>query len=263
MINLEQVSEGVAMMTLNNPSMLNPLSLEMANAIEASSLSVSERFPSLRVLIITGAGRAFSSGGSFKYLEERVNTKSSMENAHELYHFYCKFMKLRNRLEDVAIIAAVNGPAVGGGLGLSLACDIRLASKQAYFAANFCQLGIASGAGSSFVLPQIVGHQFATYMLLTGERVPAEVALQHGLVLEVLENQQALLERSKNLAASIARGSSTSIRLILESLRNQTASHIEEALLRDAHDQAISFSGPDILEGIQAAKEHRKPQFKH
>ena len=98
-------------------------------------------------------------------------------------------------------------------------------------------------------------------MLLTGEKVLAEKAKEMGLVLEVSDTREILLERSIALAQKIAAASPTSIRLILESLRSHHSAQIEDALLRDAHDQAISFAAPDILEGIAAAKEHRKPDF--
>ena len=261
LVVLEEVSEGVGLMTLNNPAQLNPLSVEMADAIQATVRSIPKAHPTMRALVLTGAGRAFSAGGSFSFLQERVECGSVLDNAETLFEFYSKFLSVRTELPNVVTIGAINGPAVGGGLGLALACDLRLAMKDTYFSANFSQLGIASGAGASYLLPQIVGHQFAAYMLLTGQKVPADKAKEVGLVLEVSETTPELVHRSLEIAKQIAAVSPISLQLILESLRLHHSSHIEDALQRDSHDQAISFAGPDIVEGIAAAKEHRPPRF--
>eukprot|EP00999_Lentomonas_sp_LEN2_P000093 NODE_1090_length_1018_cov_76.150393_g1045_i0.p1 GENE.NODE_1090_length_1018_cov_76.150393_g1045_i0~~NODE_1090_length_1018_cov_76.150393_g1045_i0.p1 ORF type:complete len:206 (-),score=33.13 NODE_1090_length_1018_cov_76.150393_g1045_i0:340-957(-) len=137
---------GVATMTLNNESRLNALDETMGQAIRAAieQLNTEEK---LRVVVLTGAGKHFSAGGDFKFIQDRMNTEEPLSNVLTMKKFYSKFLSVRDL--HVPVIAAINGSAVGGGLALALACDLRLTVDSSKLGLNFSRLGVAPGLGSS------------------------------------------------------------------------------------------------------------------
>uniref|UniRef100_A0A383WDH6 Uncharacterized protein n=1 Tax=Tetradesmus obliquus TaxID=3088 RepID=A0A383WDH6_TETOB len=253
-----QQDTGVRVLHLNNPDSLNSLTNDMA-AEFTSELELLRADSAMRALIVTGQGRAFSAGGDFSFIEERM-AASVQDNYQVLHSFYSTFLALRSL--PVATIAAINGPAVGGGLGFALACDMRLASTTAKLSANFVKLGITPGMGSTCMLPAATSHQVACRLLLTGDLISAQEAKELGLLLEVHPPEQ-LLPAAHDLARRIAAAAPAAVTATLQMLRLQLPQHVlQEAARLEAKEQAVFFKRDDIKEGLAAVKEKRQPRFK-
>ncbi len=167
----------LAMVTINDPERRNAVTLEMSNALEATVLAA-EANPEVHALIVTGAGSAFCAGADLTVLADATEKN--------LRRIYAGFLAVADC--TLPTIAAVNGPAIGAGLNLALAADVRIASPQALFDARFQKLGIHPGGGSTWMLHRAVGPQVARAMLLLGKALDAEAAVHHGLVLEVVDD---------------------------------------------------------------------------
>ena len=162
-------------------------------------------------------------------------------------------------------ICAVNGAAIGAGLGVALACDMRVAAKKAKLGLTFVGLGIHPGMGTTHFLPQIAGPETASRLLLSGDLVSGEQALQLGVVSEVAEDGAEALEKAMAMAQRIAKGAPLAVSSCLATLRDQTDggtdSYLQAALLREATAQAICYASNDFKEGVQAVAQKRDPAF--
>ncbi len=246
----------VAVLTLNHPAKLNmltvPMAEDFAKAIDALDYS------STNVLVVTGAGKAFSAGGDLDFLRKRA-ADTGMANSIKMRAFYQGFIgKLRT--VPVPVIAAINGPAIGAGLAFALGADLRLAAKSARLGVTFVGLGLHPGMGSTFTLPKLVGPQVAARMLLTGETVTGTEAAAMGMVLEATEDG-ATLGRALELADRMAGQAPVAVRACTRSLRMQFDEGFDRALWREADAQSYSYSTADIREGISAVEAKRKPTF--
>ncbi|KAI9335242.1 enoyl-CoA hydratase [Obelidium mucronatum] len=215
-----------------------------------------------------GAGKkpkppAFSAGGDLKFLRDRTQDQPH-RNAEIMRKFYSRFLAIRD--VPFPTIAAINGHAVGAGACISLACDLRLmANSGAKIGFNFVKLGLTPGMGGSFMLPNLIGHQAASRLLLTGDLVTAQEAKDLGLVLSIHEPQTLFLE-SLNLARRIAAASPVAVRGVVKTLRNgfqAQSGGMEAALWREADTQAICYKSADMTEGLDAISEGRDPLFPH
>ena len=175
---------GVLTLTLNRPEVLNAFNRVMTSELQAA-LREAERDPEVRCLVLTGAGRAFSAGEDLKSRQEG-GEKSFIESLRQRYNPIID--KLRHM--EKPVIAAVNGVAAGAGLGLALACDLRIASDQARFGQVFVKVGLAPDSGTSLLLLQLVGLGKALEMTFFGDLVPADEALRIGLVNRVVPHEQ-------------------------------------------------------------------------
>lgn len=161
---LLDVKSGVATLTFNRPDALNAMTIPMGELFEDLVFQLGKR-EDVHAVVLTGSGRAFSAGGDLEYLLERPNVKPFV-NTTMMKRFYDRFLSIRTL--PVPIIAALNGPAIGAGLCIALACDIRVASTDAKLGLTFASLGLHPGMGASFFLPTIVNPDIATRMLVTG-----------------------------------------------------------------------------------------------
>lgn len=169
-------------------------------------------------------------------------------------------------------IAALNGHAVGAGLCLALACDMRIASSNARLGLNFTKIGITPGMLGSLTLPSIIGIQAATKMILTGGLISAKEALTNGMVLEVVEEikgsikttseMSSVISSAFNLAQTISESSPVAVRASIKMLRNQIDGNMETALTKEAYAQALCFTLPDLHEGLDAVIDKRMANFK-
>lgn len=257
-LQADGTDSGVRIMHLNKPDTLNSLTVTMAGDFEAAlrQLQVDK---AARALIITGVGdRAFSAGGDFEFIQQRMES-TVQDNAQALEGFYKTFLALRKL--PIASIAAINGAAVGGGMGLAAAADIRLAADNARLGYNFVKLGLSPGMASTALLPSITNHQVACRLLLTGDLISAQEAKSLGLVLDVVDPEQ-LLPAAKELARRIAAASPAAVAATLSMLRQALPwEQLEAAAKEEAQRQAALFLGPDIKEGLEAVKEKRQPSF--
>lgn len=236
--------EGWGELLFNDPARLNAMGEAMA--AEFRSLYARLRVETPRCLILTGAGRAFSAGGDLDMLEAKRRV-SVEENRRLMLEFYASFLDLL-RLE-IPLIAAIHGHAVGAGMVLACACDIRLAEPDARLGFPFARLGLHPGMGATWFVPRA-----AAEMLLTGRMVDAEEGLRLGLLTRIAS---PVLEEARAVAAGVVAGGPEAVRATLRSLRHPPAS-LQEALEREAHEQALSYARPEFAEGLRAALEKRR-----
>ncbi|MFC6696756.1 enoyl-CoA hydratase/isomerase family protein [Nocardioides daphniae] len=255
-LRLERPSDGVVLLTLDNPDQRNAMSDEMtASWVRAVDQLAGDR--SVRAVVVTGEGSAFTSGGQLDWLASEPD--ASVDALRDrMLPFYRAWLSIR-RLE-VPTIAAVNGPAIGAGLCLALACDMRFAVEGAKMGVPFTQLGLHPGMAGTFLLPEVVGHAAARDLFLTGRIVQGDEALRLGLVSRVLP-REGFLDEALAVAADIAARAPIASRLTTLALRDGGHASIERALQWEAMAQPITLATEDLQEGIRAAKEKRAPRF--
>jgi len=252
---LERPADGVALITLDNPGQRNAMSDEMTVSWVAAvdELAADQ---TVRAVVVTGAGGAFSSGGNLAWLASEPNADVDSLRSRML-PFYRSWLSIR-RLE-VPTIAAINGPAIGAGLCLALACDLRYAAAGARMAVPFVKLGLHPGMAGTYLLPDVVGEAVARDLLLTGRMVEAPEAASIGLVSRVFD-PEGFLDAVIEVAAGIAATAPVASRLTTRALR-QRHSDIESALQWEALAQPVTLATEDLQEGLRAAAEKRSPTF--
>jgi 2-(1,2-epoxy-1,2-dihydrophenyl)acetyl-CoA isomerase len=260
-LNLETVEltrEGsVAWVTMNRPDALNAWTQQLGRDMIAALDEVADD-PELRTAVITGAGRAFSSGADLKsggVLGEN-GRPDVLTPLREVYNP----LILRVRTLPKPVIAAVNGPAVGIGCSLALAADLILAARSAYFLLAFVNIGLGLDGGASHSLVARAGHARAFEMAYLGERVPAEAAGRWNLVNEVLDDD-ALIERTRELANRLATGPPGSYAAIKRTINDRAYAGFEELLDLEAVEQQQRAESQDFLEGVMAFMQKRPPKF--
>jgi enoyl-CoA hydratase len=249
-----ETGDGVAVVSLNRPEALNAFDVEQLDRLGAALHALGEDH-SVRAAILTGAGeRAFSAGADIRAMAEMTNS--------DAIAFARKGHAAANALALLPqpVIAAVNGYAFGGGCELAIACDIRIASKNARFAQPEVSLGIPPGWGGSQRLPQLVGPGFAAEMIYTGRHVDADEALRTGLV-NAVHPMDELMPAAREMAARIARNSPlavrTSKRLIAQAFSGDPAA----GLASEIAAFGAAFATQDQREGMRAFLEKREAAF--
>lgn len=241
---------------LNNPDQLNAMTPEMGDAIAAIVPQLNAN-RELRVVLITGAGRAFSAGGNLQFILDHT-VKGLEQNKKEMIGFYSKFLQLRNI--EVPTIAVLNGHAIGAGLLISLACDLRYAVQDAKLAVNFAKIGLSSGMGGLYWLTTLAGPAVAAELMFTGKNLSAEEACRLGLlngVFPAAELEKKVLE----IAQQIAANAPLALKIIKKGVQLAVTSTLEEVFDYESGGQAKSFATEDLKEGIQAIQEKREPKF--
>jgi enoyl-CoA hydratase/carnithine racemase len=252
----------VVTLTMNRPDIRNALS--GTDAIE-EFVDVCDRITrdlSVRAVILTGAGPAFSSGGNVKTMRENAG-KNAGEPAKIRYKYRNGIQRIPLALYDLEVptIAAVNGPAIGAGNDLACMCDIRIASEQAVFAESFVRLGIIPGDGGAWLLPRAVGMSKASEMAFTGEAIDAGEALSCGLVSRVVPAEQ-LLPTANEIARKIAANPGHALRLTKRLLRESQHTRLETLLEMSAGFQALAHHTHQHEEAVTAFLEKRTPVFR-
>jgi len=246
--------------TMNHPATRNALTGNTAIDEIVAAASAASTDPSVRAIILTGAGPVFSSGGNVKDMA-RFAQPGLDANAirNEYRHGIQRIPKAMWAL-DVPIIAAVNGPAMGAGLDLACMCDIRIASDNATFAESFVRVGIVPGDGGAWLLPRAVGAAKAAEMAFTGDPISAAEALACGLVSKVVA-ADALLVEAQALAARIARNPAGVLRMTKRLLREGVHNTLESVLETSAAYQSLAHLSADHHEAVRAFIEKRPPKF--
>lgn len=252
-----EIADGVATVTLNRPEKLNPLDWATIRELNVT-LGEFEGDPAIRVVIVTGAGRAFSAGGDLGgYLE-------LYRNSADFARYLRDFHDLCRAIEGSAkpFVAAVNGVAVAGGLELILACDLVLASEDARIGDGHLNYAQLPGAGGSQRLPRAVGALRAKQLILTGELLSAAAAERIGLVGKVVP-AAALMAEARALAESLMEKSATALKgakhLVNAGLRADLAAGLE---LEMAYVHNYATQEPDAMEGLAAFAEDREPRYR-
>ncbi len=256
-LRLDRPSDGVAVLTLDNPDQRNAMSDAMTAAwADAVDELAADR--DVRAVVVTGAGSAFCSGGNTSWIASEPDATVD-ELRERMLPFYRTWLSIR-RLE-VPTIAAVNGPAIGAGLCLALACDLRYAARGARLGAPFVRLGMHAGMGATWLLPDVVGAAHARDLLLTGRVVDADEALGLGLVSRVLD-PETFLDEVLEVAAGVAASAPIATRLTKLALTGGGHADLETCLQWEALAQPVTLATEDLQEGIRAAHEKRAPVFR-
>jgi enoyl-CoA hydratase/carnithine racemase len=256
-LRLERPAEGVALLRLDNPGMRNAMSDEMtASWVAAIDALAADR--TVRAVVVTGEGSAFCSGGNTSWIASEPDASVDHLRSRML-PFYRAWLSIR-RLE-VPTIAAVNGHAIGAGLCLALACDIRYAASGAKLGLPFNKLGMHAGMAGTWLLPNVVGPAHARDLLLTGRVVEADEALRLGLVSRVID-PGSFLGEVLDTAAGIAATAPIAARLTKVALADGGHADFESALQWEALAQPMTLATADLQEGIAAAQQKRAPQFR-
>lgn len=257
-IIIDRPAPGVAMITLNRPDRGNGVVPEMARDL-LEALTALEADKSVRVLVLTGAGKQFCAGADLvefqKYLAEDQSRQQEPYNARVLWPVTQRLVSCR-----LPVIAAINGGATAGGLDLALACDIRIASTKAKMGETYIKLGLNPGNGGTYFLPRLIGSGLAAELALTGDLVDAERALTIGLV-NSIALPEALISEAVALAARIAERPRLAIEATKQQLRQSW--HMDLAGSMNASFWAVaalSYS-EDLREGVAAALEKREPSY--
>jgi enoyl-CoA hydratase/carnithine racemase len=255
-LRLDRHPGGVAVLTLDNPDQRNAMSDRMtASWVAAVDELAGDR--ELRAVVVTGEGSAFCSGGDTGWIASEPGAEVDHLRS-RMIAFYRAWLSIR-RLE-VPTIAAVNGPAIGAGLCLALACDLRYAVPGARLGAPFVRLGMHAGMAATYLLPKVVGDAHARDLLLTGRTVEADEALRLGLVSRVL-SADGFMEEVLATAGTIASTAPIASRLTTVALRAGGHDDFETALQWEALAQPVTLATADLQEGIAAASQNRAPRF--
>ena len=262
LVQLERDAD-VATLRFHDPERRNAMTQAMGEAF-AQRVAELRDDPSLRAVILTGAGRAFSAGGDLGMIGNRADEGAAAPGRARtairdtMRGFYGLFLSVRDL--PCPTIAAINGHAVGAGLCVALACDLRVVSREARLGLNFAKLGLHPGMGATWTLPRLVGGPRAAELLFTARLIDGAEAAALGLVNRCVEPDQ-VLPVARALAQEIAGCAPLAVRGIKRALARSAQSSLEDQLGFEAGEQAVCFESRDVREGLAAARERREPRF--
>src|SRR5438132_1567948 len=248
----------VATITLNRPERLNALTFEVYTQLRDTFRALDSE-PGVRAIVITGAGRAFCSGGDVEDIIGALLGRD-LKTLQDFTRLTCDLILAMRRCRR-PIVGALNGTVAGAGAVIAAACDIRIAAESAKIAFLFTKVGL-SGAdmGAAWLLPRIVGYGHATEMLLTGDFVDAKRAHEIGLYNRVVPQAQVLVE-ARAVAEKLARGPSAALGVTKQALEAEAALDFEAALAYEAEVQAQLMQAPNFREAHDAFRAKRDPKF--
>jgi 2-(1,2-epoxy-1,2-dihydrophenyl)acetyl-CoA isomerase len=245
----------VAILKLDHPEVMNAVSIDMLGGLGEALDEVDDK---VRCLVVTGAGRAFCTGAN---LQGRNNAKPGKSNAGAALEtaFHPFLRRLRNL--HCPIVTSVNGPAAGAGMSFALMGDMILCARSAYFLQAFRRIGLVPDCGSTWLLPRLIGKARSVELSLMGERLPAEKALEWGLVNRV-HDDAALMEETMKLAHELANGPTIALSLIRKLYWESPENSFEDQLNLEFESQRIAGAAEDFKEGVTAFLEKRPAKFK-
>ncbi|MDA0789782.1 MAG: enoyl-CoA hydratase/isomerase [Proteobacteria bacterium] len=255
-IELDQVGN-VAVLKFNAPAVLNAISIDMVGELSHAVRSIAAG--DARCLLLTGVGRGFCAGANLQGRGES-GSGSAMATAGSALesHYHPLINQLRNL--DIPMVTAVNGPAVGVGMSFAIMADLVVAARSAYFMQAFARIGLVPDGGSTYYLPRMIGWNRALELSLLAERLPAQQALEWGLVNRVVEDEELMTE-AMALAERLANGPK-SLGLIRRLYWESPNNSFEEQLQLEANLQAAAGATEDNREGVRAFLEKRDAEFK-
>lgn len=255
---LYDLQGGVAKITMNKPDHLNPLGVDVVAEL-GSAFDAAEKDDLIRAVILTGSGRGFSSGANLTAIDGGETDLNEVDVAKSLEDSYNPLIRKMRRMEK-PVIAAVNGVAVGAGLGLALACDMVIAGRSALFSLIFTKIGLMPDAGGTFFVARKVGIARAMGMALTAEQIPAKKAEDWGLIWKCVEDE-ALMAEAQILAEQFASGPTRAYGMIKKSMYAGLANSLDEQLDLEAVYQGWLGKTHDFKEGVAAFVEKRPAKF--
>jgi 2-(1,2-epoxy-1,2-dihydrophenyl)acetyl-CoA isomerase len=249
----------VAILKLDHPEVMNAVSMDMLGGLADALDEIDDRRGEVRCLVISGAGRAFCAGANLQGRNNakpggRTNAGAALETA---YHPFLR--RLRNL--HCPIVTSVNGAAAGAGMSFALMGDMILCARSAYFLQAFRRIGLVPDCGSTWLLPRLIGKARSVELSLMGERLPAEKALEWGLVNRVYDDA-ALMEETMKLAHELANGPTVALSLIRKMYWDSPDNSFEDQLNLEFESQRIAGAAEDFKEGVTAFLEKRPAKFK-
>ena len=254
---LENTANGVTLLVMNRPEKLNALNGELATALNQAFDRIGKD-SNVRVVVISGAGRAFCAGGDLEIIGKGRKARDVKQLEPILRAGSGAVFRMR--MIPQPIIAAVNGAAAGAGMNIALAADLRIVADQAVFGQNFAKVGLFPDYGGTYFLPQLVGPSKAAELFYTGDMIDAQTALKLGLVNRIVPAAQLEAE-VKAFAARLAAGPAIAMRAVKQTLFGSEKDPLNRALEAEVQHQMRCFASEDSLEGIQAFLEKRAPKF--
>ena len=248
--------DGLAIITLNQPETLNALSEELKADLLTAIREISKPSSTVRALMITATGRAFSVGAALNNSAFSDSDRDLGENLIATYHPILLELAALN----IPVISVVNGIAAGAGMSIALSADIVIAAKSAYFLQAFVNIGLVPDAGSTYLLPRLIGDARARAMMMLGERLPAEKAEEWGLILEAVEGER-LMERGMELATKLAKGPTLALGSIRQLAQQSLQNSYPEQLQMEAMMQRKAGRSDDCVEGVMAFLQKRTADF--
>ena len=249
-----EAADGIATITLDRPDALNAFDRTMKHEL-LEAILMAGRDKAVRVVILTGAGRAFSAGQDLRERQEPAAAPLSSVLRDE----YNPLILAMRRLEK-PIVGAINGIAAGAGASVALACDLRVAADGATFMLAFGRLGLVPDSGATWFLPRLVGPAIAAELALTGEPLTAEDALRRGVVNRVVP-ADSLMDEARALATRLAAGAPRALALTKRAMARSLEVGLEDALAQEASLQGVAGATSDHAEGLAAFLEKRPPRF--
>jgi 2-(1,2-epoxy-1,2-dihydrophenyl)acetyl-CoA isomerase len=255
---LEERKGNVAVIRLNRPDKLNALNIELGRVLVHALLHASQD-NSVRAVVLTGAGRGFCAGGDLDLLLDlrKRNASDELKVLLEAGKEICLSIATMTK----PVIAAVNGPAAGGGMNLALAADMRIASALASFSESFARVGLYPDFGGTYFLPRIVGPALAAELFYTAETLSAEDALRLGIVNRVFPGDK-FQEETQKIVDVLAGAPTVALRDVKRTIVADDKKTLESKLDEEIRLQIHCFQSEDCLEGLNAFFEKRKPNFK-
>ena len=253
-VGYDLAADGVLTLTLDRPAALNAFNRQMKDELLAA-IREAARNPDVRVVVLTGSGRAFCAGQDLK--EPRSDDAADL--GAELRARYNPLILAMRRL-DKPIIGAINGVAAGAGCSLALACDVRVASESASFIQSFGRVGLAPDSGSSWFLPRLIGAAHAANMIFSAEPVDAHTALRIGLVNRTVPAGR-LSDEARQMAAALAAASPVALALGKRALNYSLDHDLASSMDHEAQLQAVAGRSDDHREGVAAFTQKRPPEF--
>jgi 2-(1,2-epoxy-1,2-dihydrophenyl)acetyl-CoA isomerase len=248
------IHNGIGKITLNRPDVLNSFHMTMAKEMQ-SALDTCAKDKTVRAVLITGAGRAFCAGQDLAAaIAPGADIKVIVQEQYNPIIF-------KIRQIEKPVICAVNGVAAGAGANIAIACDIVLAASSASFIQAFSKIGLVPDSGGTYFLPRLLGLQRATALMMLGDKLSAQQALEYGMIYKVYPDETLMSEAEKlaeQMAQMATRGLALTKKLLNESLENNLA----QQLSMEGDLQAMAAKTYDNAEGVKAFLEKRKPVFK-
>jgi len=245
----------VGILTLNHPEVMNAVSPEMLSGLMQAIDAIEDVKNGLRCVVMTGAGRGFCAGANLQ-----PGSGGSRDAGLVLETLYHPFLR-RLRELPLPLVTAVNGAAAGVGMSFALMGDLVLCARSAYFLQAFRRIGLVPDGGSTWILPRLVGKARAMELSLLGERLPAEMALEWGLVNRVVDDAE-LIDKAKDLARDLAEGPTVALGLIRRLYWESAGNSYEEQLNLERQMQRKAGNTADFREGVRAFLEKRPAKFK-
>ncbi|MGB5947903.1 MAG: enoyl-CoA hydratase-related protein [Parvibaculum sp.] len=256
-----EANDGIALLTLNRPEVLNSINMELIAEVRAALAEVKAN-ADLRVLVMTGAGRGFCAGADLAAQGSRQEGMSAGQGV--AHGMEVAFNPMMRELMDLGkpVIAAVNGMTAGGGVGLALAADIVIAARSATFIQVFGpRLGLIPDLGTTWTLPRLVGRARALGLALTGDRLAAETAAEWGMIWKCVDDD-ALMGEAMSLAQKLAKGPTNAFAEIKKALDISERHTFAEQLDYEREIQGQLGDHPNFIEGVTAFLQKREPKFK-